>query len=85
MLTVCFWAAWMLWPRLSRLQQAATGVLLLAIAAGIYFTYTRSTWIGLAAGLAVIPLLQLPQWRAALVIRAPRRRGRHGRLWGEGD
>ena len=68
MLTVCFWAAWMLWPRLSRLQQAAVGVLLLAIAGGIYFTYTRSTWIGLAAGMAVIPLVQLPQWRTALVV-----------------
>ena len=68
MLTVCFWAAWMLWPRLSRLQQAALGALMLAIAAGIYFTYTRSTWIGLAAGLAVIPLVQLPQWRVPLAI-----------------
>lgn len=68
MLAVCFWAAWMLWPRLSRLQQAALGVLMLAITAGIYFTYTRSTWIGLAAGLAVIPLVQLPQWRVPLAI-----------------
>ena len=68
MLTVCFWAAWMLWPRLPRLQQAAVGVLMQAIVGGIYFTYTRSTWIGLSAGLAVIPLVQLPQWRTALVI-----------------
>lgn len=68
MLTVCFWAAWMLWPGLSRARQALTGGLLLAIAGGVYFTYTRSTWIGLAAGLAVIPLIQLPQWRMALVI-----------------
>lgn len=68
MLTVCFWAGWMLWPRLSRIQQAAVGALLIAIVGGIYFTYTRSTWIGLAAGLAVIPMIQLPQWRAALII-----------------
>jgi O-antigen ligase len=68
MLTVCFWAAWMLWPRLPRLQQAAVAALLLLIAAGVYFTYTRSTWIGLAAGMAVIPLVQLPKWRAALAM-----------------
>jgi O-antigen ligase len=68
MLTVCFWAAWMLWPRLSRLQQGAVGVLMLAIAGGVYVTYTRSTWIGLAAGLAIVPLVQLPQWRTAMVI-----------------
>lgn len=68
MLTVCFWAAWMLWPRLSRLQQGAVGALMLAITAGIYFTYTRSTWIGLAAGLAFVPLVQLPQWRVPLAI-----------------
>jgi O-antigen ligase len=68
MLTVCFWAAWILWPKLPRLQQGATALLLLAIALGVYFTYTRSTWIGLAAGLAVAPLLQLPRWRGALAI-----------------
>ncbi len=69
MLTVCFWAAWMLWPRLSRLAQLATGALLAAIAGAVFVTYTRSTWIGLAAGLGLIPILQLPKpWRAALVL-----------------
>ncbi|WP_428303810.1 O-antigen ligase family protein [Lacipirellula sp.] len=68
MLTVCFWAAWMLWPKLSRLAQGAVAGLLLAIAGGIFLTFTRSTWIGLAAGLAVVPALQLPKWRTALAI-----------------
>jgi len=67
MLTVCFWAAWMLWPRLSRLLKLATMGLLAGIAVAVYFTYTRSTWLGLAGGLAVIPIIQLPrQWRGAL-------------------
>ena len=68
MLTVSFWAGWMLWPQLSRPRQLAMAGLLTAIAGAVYFTYTRSTWIGLAAGLAVIPLLQLPRWRGALAI-----------------
>jgi N-acetylglucosaminyldiphosphoundecaprenol N-acetyl-beta-D-mannosaminyltransferase len=67
MLTVCFWAVWFLWPRLTRpLQLVALG-LLAAIVAAIYFTYTRSTWIGLALTLAVIPLLHAPKsWRPAI-------------------
>ena len=65
-LTICFWAAWMLWPRLPRLAKLAMIVLLALMAIGVYFTYTRSTWIGLAASLAIIPLLQLPRsWRNA--------------------
>jgi N-acetylglucosaminyldiphosphoundecaprenol N-acetyl-beta-D-mannosaminyltransferase len=60
-LTLCFWAAWFLWPRVTRPQQLALVGLLTAIAGGIFVTYTRSTWIGLAAGLAVVPLLQMPR------------------------
>ena len=67
-LTTCFWAAWLLWPRLARPGQLAVAGLLVLIAGGVYFTYTRSTWIGLAASLAAIPLFQLPRpWRIALV------------------
>jgi O-antigen ligase len=69
MLTVCFWAAWLLWPRLKRGPQLAFAGALAAMALGVFFTYTRSTWIGLAGGLAVIPLIQLPnQWRGILAI-----------------
>ena len=35
----------------------------------LYFTYTRSTWLGLAGGLAIIPLLQFPRsWRPVLLV-----------------
>ncbi|RIK72266.1 MAG: hypothetical protein DCC67_19495 [Planctomycetota bacterium] len=69
MLTGCFWAAWTLWPRATRPVQLALAGALAAMAGGVYFTYTRSTWIGLAGGLAVVPLLQLPrQWRAAVAV-----------------
>jgi O-antigen ligase len=69
MLTICFWAAWLLWPRLHRISQLALVGLLGSIAVAVFFTYTRSTWIGLAGGLAVIPLVLLPnQWRGILAI-----------------
>src|SRR5690606_7050779 len=57
-----------LWPKLSRPWQLAMAGLLTAVVGAVYLTYTRSTWIGLAAGLALIPLLQLPRWRVALAI-----------------
>ena len=69
MLTVCFWACWMLWPRLTRPAQLAMAGLLALIAGAVFLTYTRSTWIGLAAGLALIPLFQLPrEWRGVLAV-----------------
>ncbi|HEX6962705.1 MAG TPA: O-antigen ligase family protein, partial [Lacipirellula sp.] len=67
MLTVCFWAAWSLWPRLGRAVQLMLAGLLGLMATAVYFTYTRSTWLGLAGGLAVVPLVQLPRpWRPIL-------------------
>lgn len=69
--TICFWAAWMLRSRLSRPAQLAIVVMLAAMAAAVFFTYTRSTWMGLAAGLVVIPWMQLPrQWRGVLAVGA---------------
>lgn len=63
-LTACFWATWSLWPRVARPVQALLAVAMGAMAVGVFYTYTRSTWLGLAAGLAVIPLLQMPRrWR----------------------
>jgi O-antigen ligase len=63
-LTICFWAAWMLIPRASRWGQLALASVLVTIAAGVFLTYTRSTWMGLAGGLALIPIWQLPRrWR----------------------
>ncbi|MCG8447980.1 MAG: O-antigen ligase family protein, partial [Pirellulales bacterium] len=68
-LAVCFWSAWFLWSRVERSGK----MLLLGAMAGmvwaLYFTYTRSTWLGLAGGLAVIPLLHLPRsWRPLLLV-----------------
>ncbi|MEM9656849.1 MAG: WecB/TagA/CpsF family glycosyltransferase [Planctomycetota bacterium] len=63
-LTICGWAAWMLWPRSSRGWQLALAALMIAMATSVYFTYTRSTWLGLAAGAVTVPLLQLRrEWR----------------------
>jgi len=67
-LAVCFWAAWFLWARVSRWQQLALVGAMVLMVAGLYVTYTRSTWLGLAGGLAVIPFLHLPRsWRPALL------------------
>lgn len=67
-LAICFWSAWFLWARVNRWQQfLLTGAMVL-MAAGVYVTYTRSTWLGLAGGLAVIPLLHFPRsWRPVLL------------------
>jgi O-antigen ligase len=63
-LSICFWAAWMLIPRAGRALQIALLAVLLVVAGAVYFTYTRSTWLGMAIGLAVIPVLQMPRrWR----------------------
>ncbi len=63
-LTICFWAAWMLVSRSTRVWQLALAGALVAMAGGVFFTYTRSTWLGLTGGLATIPLVQMPaRWR----------------------
>ena len=68
-LAVCFWAAWFLWERVNRWQQFGLVGAMILMVVGIYLTYTRSTWLGLAAGLAVIPLLHLPRsWRPVLLV-----------------
>lgn len=68
-ITGCFWSAWMLRSRLTRPAQLAVIGVLAAMAMAVFFTYTRSTWIGLAAGLVVVPWLQLPRpWRGVLAV-----------------
>lgn len=62
-LTVCFWASWFLWPRVSHAAKVVLTGVMLAMAVGTYYTYTRSTWLGLGGGLAVITLLQIPRRR----------------------
>lgn len=67
-LVVCFWAAWLLWSRVGRCWRIVLPVVMGLMCVGLYFTYTRSSWLALAATLAVIPLLQLPRaWRPVLL------------------
>lgn len=67
-LATCFWAAWFLWARVQRGWQLLLLGAMGLMCVGVYFTYTRSTWIGLAGGFAVIPILHFPrQWRPLLI------------------
>ncbi len=67
-LAICFWAAWFLWAKVSRAQQFLLLGAMALMVVGVYVTYTRSTWLGLAGGLAIIPLLHLPRsWRPVLL------------------
>ena len=67
-LAVCFWAAWFLWSRVGRVQQLLLVLAMVLMTAGLYVTYTRSTWLGLALGLAIVPLLHFPRsWRPVLI------------------
>lgn len=68
-LTICFWATWVLVPRASRGAQLVLIAALGMMVGGVYFTYTRSTWLGLAGGLAFVPLWQMPsRWRVPAVL-----------------
>ncbi len=66
-LTICFWAAWFLWAEMGRSVRLLVTCVILLMCVALYYTYTRSCWLGLAAGLAIIPLLHFPkQWRPLL-------------------
>jgi N-acetylglucosaminyldiphosphoundecaprenol N-acetyl-beta-D-mannosaminyltransferase len=64
-LTACIWCAWtLLGEEAKRWQQLAVLVTLPLMAAGVFFTYTRSTWLGLAASALVIGAIGIPRrWR----------------------
>jgi N-acetylglucosaminyldiphosphoundecaprenol N-acetyl-beta-D-mannosaminyltransferase len=64
-LTACFWCTWTLANRIShRWQQLALLVVLPLMAIGIYSSYTRSTWLGLAASGLVVAAIEIPRrWR----------------------
>ncbi len=67
-LTITFWAAWFLWSRVDRSWRLILAAAMLLMCVALYFTYTRSTWLGLAAGLAVIPAFSVPrEWRPVLL------------------
>jgi len=68
-LTICFWAAWFMWAKVGRIWRLLLTCCMILICVTLFFTYTRSTYLGLAVGLAVIPYLQFPrQWRTVLVM-----------------
>ena len=61
---VCLSAAWMFWPRLSRLSKCALIPFTLMMFIGVYCTYTRSAWMGLGLSMFVILAALLPRtWR----------------------
>jgi O-antigen ligase len=67
-LVVCFWAAWFLWQHVGRYWRLVLSTAMLLMCAALYYTYTRSCWLGLVGGMAVIPLLHFPRsWRPAVV------------------
>ena len=67
-LVVCFWAAWFLWQQVGRWWRLVLSGAMLLMCAALYYTATRSCWLGMAGGMAIIPLLHFPKtWRAALV------------------
>jgi len=71
-LTACFWCAWTLLPLVNRRwMQLAVCAAMPLMAAGVFFTYTRSTWIGLAASGFVVAAIQIPKrWRLPSVTMA---------------
>jgi O-antigen ligase len=66
-LTVCLWCAWFLSRDVKRGWQFVLLGAVPLMAIGILLTYTRSTWLGLAASAAVVAFVQLPKnWRVPL-------------------
>lgn len=62
--TVCLWCAWLVRPDVRRGWQLMLVAAVPLMAAAILATYTRSTWIGLAASAAVVGYVQLAKnWR----------------------
>ena len=57
---VCLLAAWVWGCGAQKWGKVAVGFLLPLYSAGVFFSYTRSVWMGTAAGLAIVGLLTLP-------------------------
>jgi O-antigen ligase len=60
-LTACLWSAWILRPYARPFLQIVLLAAIPLMALGVFFTYTRSTWIGLIASGAVVATLQVPR------------------------
>ncbi len=68
MTSVCLVGAWLLWPRLSSLGRMCLAALTPIFLAALYFTYTRSIWIGALSALTILLSVQLPRhWRGWFV------------------
>ncbi|MEX0642217.1 MAG: O-antigen ligase family protein [Pirellulales bacterium] len=67
-LAIAVVAGCVLWPRVGRTMQLVLLAALPLAAAGIFYSYTRSTWMGAALGLAIVLALQLPRaWKTLIV------------------
>mgnify|MGYP002622788960 CR=1 FL=1 len=63
-LATCLLAAWLWLPSLSRAGKLAVLCTIPVMLAGVYFSYTRSVWLGAASGLFIVWTLVLPGvWR----------------------
>jgi N-acetylglucosaminyldiphosphoundecaprenol N-acetyl-beta-D-mannosaminyltransferase len=64
-LTAAFWCVWILLDRVERRwQQLALLVTMPLLAGGVFLTYTRSTWLGMAASGLLVAAIQIPRrWR----------------------
>ncbi|RIK82490.1 MAG: hypothetical protein DCC68_06255 [Planctomycetota bacterium] len=66
-LATCMFCGWMLWPGSSRRTQLALLALLPLALAAIYFSKTRSVWLGAALGTGILMLTQFRgAWRPLL-------------------
>ncbi len=65
---LCLLGMLMRWPRATRVGQLVILALLPLYAWGIYSTFTRSAWLGLALGLMVVMAFSLPRaWRTVVI------------------
>jgi O-antigen ligase len=68
LLCLCLAGALMWWPRLHRAGRALLVVASLTVGLGIYYTLTRSVWLGTGLGLLVLVGLTIPRsWRVPVL------------------
>jgi O-antigen ligase len=67
-MTVCICSALMWWPRLQNQGKALVLAASLVIAFGVYSTFTRSTWLGLVAGMGIFVFWPAKQQQKGLLI-----------------
>lgn len=64
----CLCAGLMWWPRLGRLGQLGVLAVMPLAAWGVYCTFTRSSWLGVALGVLIVVGCSLPRvWRATVM------------------